>query len=128
MPVIDFTDFRFERDTGLSGADLVAGNAAFARLLVGKPLAAIDPVSINGLLVELSRNDLVIDRGRAVNVMGNQQTALFWLINQLLVQGWALPAGTLLVTGGFSDPVPAHPGRYLVKIWDTTDLKFTIER
>jgi 2-keto-4-pentenoate hydratase len=127
VPVIDFSDFRFEREQGLSATDLVAGNAAFARLLVGKPLAAIDPASINGMLVELAYNDTVVDRGRAVNVMGNQQTALFWLINKLLAQGWPLPAGTLLMTGGLSDPVPARLGTYLAKFWDTTDLEFVIE-
>lgn len=128
MPVIDFSDFRFERETGLSATDLVAGNVAFARLLVGKPFAAMDPATIDGVLVELSHNDTVVDRGRAINVMGSQQTALFWLINKILAQGWKLPKGTLLVTGGFSDPVLARPGRYHTKFWGATDLRFVVER
>ena len=93
LPVIDFSDFHFERDRGLNAADLVAGNIATARVLVGKPLAGTDPATVNGVLVELSHYGKVVDRGRAVNVMGNQYTALFWLINKLLAQGWALPAG-----------------------------------
>lgn len=127
MPVIDFSDFRFERDSGVNAADLVAGNTAFARMLVGKPLPATDAATVNGMLVELFYNDTVVDRGRAVNVMGNQYTALFWLINKLLAQGWSLPAGTLLMTGGFSDPVSAHLGRYVARYWDATDLGFTVE-
>jgi len=128
MPVIDFSDFRFERDTGMNASDLVAGNTAFARLLLGKPLAASDPATVNGVLVELSHYGTVVDRGRAVNVMGNQYTALYWLINKLLMQGWELPAGTILVTGGFSDPVTARLGEYVAKYWDETELKFTVER
>lgn len=128
VPVVDFSDFRFERERGLSAADLVAGNIAAARVLVGKPLAGTDPATVNDVLVELSHYGKVVDRGRAVNVMGNQYTALFWLINKLLAQGWSLPAGTLLVTGGFSDPVPARMGEYVAKFWDSTDLEFKVER
>jgi 2-keto-4-pentenoate hydratase len=128
MPVVDFSDFRFERESGVSATDLVAGNMAFARLLVGKPLATMDAATVNGVLVELSHDDAVVDRGRAVNVMGSQHTALFWLINKTLAQGWKLHAGMLLVTGGFSDPVLARPGRYAAKFWDATDLRFTVER
>jgi 2-keto-4-pentenoate hydratase len=101
---------------------------AFARLLVGKPLAATDSTTVNGVLVELSLDAVVVDRGRAVSVMGSQQTALFWLINKTLAQGWKLEPGMLLVTGGFSDPVLARPGRYVAKYWDASDLHFTVER
>ncbi len=126
-PVIDFSDFRFERESGVSGTDLIAGNVAFARLLVGKPLVTTDSATVNGVLVELFLDQAVVDRGRAVSVMGSQQTALFWLINKTLAQGWKLQSGMLLVTGGFSDPVLARPGRYVAKFWDANDLRFTVE-
>ncbi|MGD9600351.1 MAG: 2-keto-4-pentenoate hydratase [Gammaproteobacteria bacterium] len=127
MPAIDLSDYRFETAEGLRATDLVAANTGFARVLLGRPLPAADPATVNALLVELEYNDTVVDRGRAVNVMGNQYTALYWLVNQVLRQGGALPAGTLLVTGGFSDPVPARLGSYVAKYWDMMNLEFTLE-
>ncbi|MBM4227011.1 MAG: hypothetical protein FJ164_04635 [Gammaproteobacteria bacterium] len=126
LPVIDFSNFDFEHPEAVMGADLVAGNTASARLLVGKPFSDAGPANFDGLLVELSREGTVVDRGRGVNVMGGQRQALFWLINRLLAQGWELPAGTLLVTGGLSDPVPAEPGEYSAHFWDHGTLEFRI--
>lgn len=128
VPVVDFSDFRFDRVGSLSVTDLVAGNTAFARLLVGKPLSAVDLASADTALVELSRDDAVIDRGRGVNIMGSQRKALVWLVNRLLAQGWTLPSGTLLVTGGLSDPVPAEPGTYVADFRDAARLRFTVTR
>jgi 2-keto-4-pentenoate hydratase len=126
LPVIDFANFDFEQPQAATGTDLVAGNTATARVLVGKPLADSSPATLDGLLVELSREGTVVDRGRGVNVLGGQRQALMWLINRLLAQGWELPAGALLVTGGLSDPVPAKPGEYSAHFWDHGTLEFRI--
>lgn len=126
LPVVDFSNFDFDHPGTVMGADLVAGNTASARLLVGKPFTDTSPATLDGLLVELSREGTVVDRGRGVNVMGGQRQALFWLINRLLAQGWELPAGTLLVTGGLSDPVPAELGEYSAHFWDHATLEFRI--
>jgi 2-oxo-3-hexenedioate decarboxylase len=128
MPVVDFSDMRFDRTGSPSVTDLVASNTAFARLLVGKPLPEVDLAALDGTLVELARDTAVIDRGRGVNFKGGQRTALFWLINRLLAQGWSLPSGTLLVTGGLSDPVPAEPGDYVANFRDLAELRFMVTR
>ncbi|MBI2802730.1 MAG: hypothetical protein HYX63_21035 [Gammaproteobacteria bacterium] len=127
VPAVDFSNFDFERETDWRGEDLIAANGAFVALLVGKPLAAIDANAVNSVLTELTRDGQVIDRGRAVNVMGSQYTALYWLINRLLDQGWALQPGTVLVTGPLSDPVPAKPGKHIARYWDASDVTFTVE-
>ena len=128
VPVIEFSDYRFDASGRMRGEDFVANNAAFARMLVGRPFDVIDPVTINGVVTEVIRTDAVIDRGRAINVMVSQYTALFWLINQLLKQGWPLPASTLLVTGALSDPLRGEPGHYSVRFGSTSSLVFEIER
>jgi 2-keto-4-pentenoate hydratase len=126
MPVVEFSDYHFERPALMRGEDFIAGNAAFSKLIVGKPLGDTSKATVDGLFVELLLAETVIDRGRAINVMGSQRTALYWLINKLLAQGWRLPAGTLLVTGAFSDPVPATKGSYLARFWEAGDIRFTI--
>lgn len=126
VPVIDFANPRFEFPDSVTATDLVAGNAGTARLLVGKPFPDTAPATFNGTLVELARAGTIIDRGRGVNLMGSQQKALAWLINSLLEQGWNLPKGTLLVTGGLSDPVPARPGEYEAHFWDLGRLAFRV--
>ena len=126
FPVIDLSNPDFEREGRVSGADLVAGNAAFGRVLLGKPLPDTHPDTFNGVLVELTHQSQVIDRGRGVNLMGDQRNALRWLINTLLQQGWELSPGTLLVTGGLSDPVPAKPGEYTARYWGQGELSFRV--
>lgn len=126
FPIIDLSNADFERDGRVSGADLVAGNAAFGRVLLGKPLPDTHPDTFNGVLVELTHQSQVIDRGRGVNLMGDQRNALRWLINTLLQQGWELSPGTLLVTGGLSDPVPAKPGEYTARYWGQGELSFRV--
>ena len=128
VPVIEFSDYRFDASGRMRGEDFVANNAAFARLLVGRPFESIDPTAINGVVTEMARGDAVVDRGRAINVMGNQYTALYWLINQLLKQGWQLPASTLLVTGALSDPLRGESGHYSVRFGAGSTLAFEIER
>ncbi|MSR14361.1 MAG: hypothetical protein EXR86_07315 [Gammaproteobacteria bacterium] len=126
MPVVEFSDYHFERPTGFRGEDFIAGNAAFANLIVGKPLPNTSAETINGVIVELLIAETVVDRGRAINVMGSQLTALYWLINKLIAQGWNLPAGTLLVTGAFSDPVPATKGSYVARFWEAGEVRFSV--
>lgn len=126
FPVIDLSNSDFEREGRVSGADLVAGNAAFGRVLLGKPLPDTHPDTFNGVLVELTHQGKVIDRGRGVNLMGDQRNALRWLINALLEQGWELSPGMLLVTGGLSDPVPAKPGEYSARYWGQGELSFRV--
>lgn len=126
FPIIDLSNPDFEREGRVSGADLVAGNAAFGRVLLGKPLPDTHPDTFNGVLVELTHQSQVIDRGRGVNLMGDQRNALRWLINTLLQQGWELSPGTLLVTGGLSDPVSAKPGEYTARYWGQGELSFRV--
>jgi 2-keto-4-pentenoate hydratase len=126
FPVIDLSNPDFEREGRVSGADLVAGNAAFGRILLGKPLPDTHPDTFNAVLVELLHQSRVIDRGRGVNLMGDQRNALRWLINTLLQQGWELSPGMLLVTGGLSDPVRAKPGEYTARYWGLGELSFRV--
>ncbi|MGH8597838.1 MAG: 2-keto-4-pentenoate hydratase [Gammaproteobacteria bacterium] len=127
IPVVEFSDLNFEQPAGFGAADFIVANNGFSKIIVGKPLPNADGATINAIFFELLLADAVVDRGRATNVMGSQHTALYWLINRLLAQGWRLEAGALLVTGGFSDPVPAARGTYTARFWDVGDLTFTIE-
>jgi 2-keto-4-pentenoate hydratase len=126
VPVVDFADLRYDSAARLGGADFVATNNGAARVLVGEPLDPDIAAAVDSIVTEMAIDDVVIDRGRAVNVMGGQILALQWLINQLLSRGYSIPAGSLLVTGGLSDPVPARPGIHVVRFGDGVALRFEI--
>ena len=128
IPVVEFSDYRFDSKGRVRAEDFAANNAAFARLLTGRPFDHVDATTINGVITEMMRAEVVIDRGRAINVMGSQYTALYWLINHLLKQGWTLPAGHLLVTGALSDPIRGEAGHYAVSFGSSASLAFDIEK
>ncbi len=126
LPIIDFADPHFEPGIKVHGSDFIANNLAFTAVMVGKPLASTATETLNGLSYEMLRNGEVIDRGHAMSVMGSQMTALFWLVNQLIQQGWRLEPGMLLITGGFSDPVTLKPGDYTVRFWEAANFEFSV--
>lgn len=126
VPVIDFSDFRYEHLAGLRGPELVAGNVAASGYIVGNPLASKNDETVNGVFVELVRNGEVVDRGKATNVMGDQFKALLWLVNNLIRHGYRIEAGQLLLTGAMGASNIARPGEYLVRYRDLEDIPFLI--
>lgn len=126
VPVIDFSDFRYEHLAGLRGPELVAGNVAASGYIVGNPLASKNDETVNGVFVELVRNGEVVDRGKATNVMGDQFKALLWLVNNLVRHGYRIEAGQLLLTGAMGASNIARPGEYLVRYRDLEDIPFLI--
>lgn len=126
-PVVVLVDYNFDESPPPQVQDLVAANGASAKLVVGAPLAATDQASVDAIFVEMRREDEVIERGKATNVMGGQYEALRWQVNELLARGWELKADYLLVTGPLSEPVPADVGNWVADYWDHAKIDFSVE-
>ena len=43
-------------------------------------------------------------------VMGHPAAAVAWLVNRLTPQEWRLEPGSLVLSGGLTEPVPMSPG------------------
>ncbi len=126
VPVIEFPDLAYYQPDAVTGPDLIASNAAAARYIVGKrvPLARVaDPGS---LTVRLSRGTSAINLGQGSDAMGDQWTALQWLINRSLASGYRLEAGHLLITGALGRMLPAQAGNYRADFGPLGTITFRI--
>ncbi len=122
MPVIELPCPSFaERASGL---DFVANNIVARHHIPGTPSApTIDP---NEITVSLTRDGDVINQGKGTDAMGNQWSALRWLINEVLARGYEPRAGHLLITGSLGPMLPAEAGHHVADYGDLGQLAFTI--
>ena len=122
MPVIELPCPSFaERASGL---DFVANNIVARHHLPGAASPpTIDP---NAITVSLARDGEVINQGKGTDAMGNQWSALRWLINEVLARGYTPKAGHLLITGSLGPMLPAEAGRYVADYGDLGQLEFTV--
>jgi 2-keto-4-pentenoate hydratase len=105
-----------------TGADTAAANAMHGALLIG-PRHAVAPRRADWLRelpafeIDLYRNGVVADRGRAANVLEGPVSALRHLV-QLLAQDPVNPplaAGEIVTTGTLTRALPIEPG----DVWET---------
>lgn len=110
--------------TRASGLDFVVNNIVARHHIPGAAASpSIDP---NEIMVSLSRNGEVINRGKGTDAMGNQWFALRWLLNEVLARGYAPKAGHLFITGSLGPMLPAEVGSYVADYGELGRLEFTI--
>ncbi len=121
MPVIELPCPSFaERASGL---DFVANNIVARHHVPGSASApTIDP---NAITVSLSRDGEVINQGTGTDAMGNQWSALRWLLNEVLARGYAPKSGHLLITGSLGPMLAVEAGHYVADYGDLGTLEFT---
>lgn len=124
-PAIEVPDLDFASGK-LTGADIVAGNVAASRYLLGRGQRA-DGVDINALFAQLRRDGESVQTADATAVMGNQWQALLWLVNRSVASGWTLQPGQMLLTGAMGPMLPLLPGHYLADYGELGRLEFTVE-
>lgn len=107
LEVLDsrYTGFRFRL------ADVIADNASSALFVAGP--VAVPPGEAGDLQLiacELRDGDRVVDTATGAAVMGHPAAAVAWLANRLHERGRRLPAGSVVLSGGLTAPVPLGPG------------------
>lgn len=120
LPMIEIADAAYVVPNAagrtITGADLVAANAAAGGYIVGEPM--IQPKDADQLQIKLSRNGDVLGAARGLDAHGGQRTMLMWLINHSLAQGYKLLAGHYLITGALGRVEVARPGQYIAEYHD----------
>jgi 2-oxo-3-hexenedioate decarboxylase len=107
LEVLDsrYEDFRFTLP------DVVADNASSARFVLGSvalPPAQAGDLRLTGVV--LRRDGEVVATAAGGAVMGHPAASVAWLVNQLAERRESLPAGSLVLSGGLTAPVPLGPG------------------
>jgi len=111
-PALEVVDSRY-RDYRFRAVDNIADNSSASRYIVGRfqPLGAVD---LRTAGVVLTKNGRLLDLGVGAAALGDPLEAVRWLANRLGEQGKALPAGSLVLTGGLTRAWPILPGETVV--------------
>lgn len=111
-PALEVVDSRF-RDYRFRAVDNIADNSSASRYILGRfhPLGAAD-LRTAGVVV--TKSGRLLDLGVGAAALGDPLEAVRWLANRLGEQGKALPAGSLVLTGGLTRAWPVQPGETVV--------------
>jgi 2-oxo-3-hexenedioate decarboxylase len=99
--------------------DAVADNVGAAKLALGSracSVAKLDDLRLIGCVFCLQGE--VVGTAAGAAVMGHPAAAVAWLVNTLAARGEHLAAGSIVLTGGLTAPVPVRPGAAVTAEFD----------
>ena len=112
LPGIEVIDSRY-RDFKFDLKSVIADNTSAARFVVGGACVAADAADLRTTGIVLEKNGEVVAVGAGASVLGHPAAAIAMLVNKLAERGEALPAGTLVMTGGITEAVAVAAGDYI---------------
>jgi 2-oxo-3-hexenedioate decarboxylase len=99
--------------------DVIADNIGAARLVLGPQARRPGELEDLRLIGCVFRSDgEVVGTGAGGAALGHPAAAVAWLVNVLAAQGKQLPAGSLVLSGGLTAPMPLARGRALSADFD----------
>jgi 2-oxo-3-hexenedioate decarboxylase len=99
--------------------DVIADNVGAARFMLGSQArrpGELEDLRLVGCV--LRSQGEVVGTGAGGAALGHPAAAVAWLVNVLAAQGKQLPAGSLVLSGGLTAPVPLSRGRVLSADFD----------
>ena len=115
---VDVLDSRYE-DYRFTLPDVVADNCSSGRFVLGPQArrpAELEDLRLVGCV--LRRRGEVVATAAGAAVMGHPAAPVAWLVNRLAARGEALPAGSLVLSGGLTAPVPLAAGTSVTAEFD----------
>ena len=109
LPGIEVIDSRY-RDFKFDLKSVIADNTSASRFIVGGRIASARDVDLRTLGVVLEKNGEPVALGAGAAVLGHPAAAVAMLVNHLGRRGQALPAGSLILSGGITEAVPVQAG------------------
>jgi 2-oxo-3-hexenedioate decarboxylase len=109
VPAFEIIDSRYV----LAAFDVIAAvadNMSTARHVLGGERLDPRAVDLAAVTAVLEKNGVEIARGSGAAVLGHPARSLAWLVRTLARYGITVPAGSVVLTGGFADAVPAANG------------------
>jgi len=105
FPALEILDSRYD-DFRFTLADVVADNASAAGVICGGRLLSPSAVDCQLEGMVLRRDGEVVDTAAGAAVSGHPAAAVAWLARE----AGGLPAGSIVLSGGLTAPVPLEPG------------------
>jgi 2-keto-4-pentenoate hydratase len=105
MPALEIVDTRYT-DYAFAAVDNIADNSSAARFVLGPPCSLRSLGDLRTLPAVLYANGSAMAEGTGSDALGDPLRALAWLINRLARDDVAMPAGTIVLTGGLTRAYP----------------------
>lgn len=115
---VDILDSRY-RDFRFTLPDVVADNASAGRIVLGPQArrpAELADLRLVGCVLRTGGEVAATAAGAAT--MGHPAAAVAWLANRLSSRGQHLSAGSVVLSGGLTAPVPLEPGTAITAEFD----------
>ncbi len=112
LPAIEVIDSRF-KDFKFDLQSVIADNTSAARYIVGGSPRRPDGLDLRLLGVVMERNGDVVGTAAGAAVMGHPAASVAALVTWLAGSGKALPAGSLVMTGGVTEAVAVQAGDHV---------------
>lgn len=108
VPALEIIDSRYTPGP-FDVVAAVADNMSTARHVLGT--ARLDPraVALPTITATLCKNGVEIARGAGSAVLGDPARSVAWLVRALARDEVHVPAGSVVLSGGFADALPAAP-------------------
>jgi 2-oxo-3-hexenedioate decarboxylase len=112
LPAIEVIDSRF-KDFKFDVQSVIADNTSAARYVVGGSPRRPAGLDLRLLGVVMERNGELAGTAAGAAVMGHPAASVVALVKWLAGTGQALPAGSLVMTGGVTEAVAVHAGDHV---------------
>ena len=112
LPGIEVIDSRY-RDFKFDLKSVIADNTSAARFVVGGQAVPADRVDLRTVGVVMEKNGQIVSLGAGAAVLGHPAAAVAMLANHLGARGEAIPAGTLIMSGGVTEAVAVAAGDHV---------------
>jgi 2-keto-4-pentenoate hydratase len=109
MPALEIVDTRYV-EYRFSAVDNIADNSSAARFVLGRPQTPDAIGDLRAVPAELRRDGRAAARGTGADVMGDPLLALAWFLSRRVRDGYTVPAGSIILTGGITAAQTAPPG------------------
>jgi 2-oxo-3-hexenedioate decarboxylase len=109
MPAMEVIDSRF-KDFKFDATSVIADNTSAARYVIGGAPRRPAGLDLHLLGVVMERNGQLVGTAAGAAVLGHPAASVAALVAWLAASGKALPAGSLVMTGGVTEAVAASKG------------------
>ncbi len=109
LPAVEIIDSRYE-NFRFDLVSVIADNASSSRFVLGGRMADLRDVDLPTLGVVMEKNGEVVQLGAGAAVLNHPVSSVVLLANMLAERDEAIPAGTLILTGGITAAVAVAAG------------------
>ncbi len=112
MPGIEVIDSRY-RDFKFDLKSVVADNTSASRFVIGGRIGRAQDLDLRTLGIVFEKNGEAVAFGAGAAVLGHPAAAVAMLVNHLASRGQALPAGSLVLSGGITEAIGVEAGDHV---------------